>query len=359
MAKKKQPPVPAPAGAAPSKTDRLTRAVILAWTVAGIILLMSLFKVVKAVGLLSFAGSVSPGVCHAVPLAGPGDLAWESKSRTLFIAAAREGAPAAGDGIYALTPGVKPLKLAGTSPDFHPSAISVGYNADGSPSLTAVNRHRDGAVSVEVYSVLFSPAGPTLSSQASVQGGLARRGGGIAALGENRFYLTANPARSNFMAAADRWLLLGRSDLLFFNGTLFQQAVNGLSDPSAVAVSLDGQRLFIASRGERRLIALSRDRYTGALTEQNSLSLPMRPERMSLDANGTLWIAGPTRLPSLSGASTVVRVFIGADGKPQNLETVYADEGQGIRAATAVVKAENHLFIGSAHDDKLLDCAVK
>jgi arylesterase / paraoxonase len=359
MAKNKQPPVPAPAGAARPKADRLTRAVILAWMAVGIIVLMTLFKVVKAVGLLSFAGSVSPGVCRAIPLAGPGDLAWESKSRTLFIAAAKDGAPTAGDGVYALTPGGKPVKLKGTAPDFHPSAISIGYNGDGSPSLTAVNRHQDGTVSVEVYTVQISPAGIALSSQASVQGGLARRAGGIAALGENRFYLTANSTRSDLLAWADRWLLLGRSELLFFNGTLFREAVNGLSDPSAVAVSPDGLRLFIASRGERRLIALSRDRYSGALTEQDSLSLPMRPERISIDANGTLWIAGPTRLPSLSDASTVVHVFIGADGKPQNLETVYANDGQGLKAAGAVVEAETHLFIGSSRDDKLLDCAVK
>ena len=113
----------------------------------------------------------------------------------------------------------------------------------------------------------------------------------------------------------------------------------------------------MASRGERRLLALSRDVYTGTLTEQDSLSLPMRPERMSVDANGMLWIAGPTRLPSLSPDSTVVRVVVGADGKPVSQETVYA--GDGIRSATAAVKTEGHLFIGSSHDDKLLDCAVK
>jgi hypothetical protein len=356
MAKKQQ-PVPA-SGAARPKPDRLMRAVVLAWIVAGAVLLMTLFKAMKAIGLFSFAGAVSPGLCHAIPLAGPGDLAYEAKNRTLFIAAAKADAPAAGDGIYALTPGSdKPVKLAGTGSDFHPTALSIGYNADGAPSLTAVNRHRDGAVSVEVYTVLYDAMGAALRSDSSVTGGLARRAGGIAALGNGRFYLAANPTHSDFMAAADRWLLLGRADLLFFNGQMFREAVNGLSDPSAVAVSPDGSRLFVASRGERRLLALSRDIYTGTLTEKDSLSLPMRPERMSVDANGMLWIAGPTRLPSLSQDSTVVRVVVGADGKPVSQETVYA--GDGIKDATAVVKTDGHLFIGSSHDDKLLDCAVK
>jgi hypothetical protein len=53
----------------------------------------------------------------------------------------------------------------------------------------------------------------------------------------------------------------------------------------------------------------------------------------------------------------VARVVVGADGKPLSTDTVYA--GDDIKAATAAVKTDGHLFIGSAHDDKLLDCAVK
>ena len=67
MAKKQQPVSKAPAAARP-KTDRLTRAAILAWVVVAVLVLMSLIKVIKSVGLVSFAGSVSPGVCRALPL---------------------------------------------------------------------------------------------------------------------------------------------------------------------------------------------------------------------------------------------------------------------------------------------------
>jgi len=357
MAKLKHPAPVAPA--ARPKTDRLMRAVILAWIVAGALILMALFKVIKAVGLLSFAGSVSPGACKPIALAGAGDMAFETKNNMLFIAAARDGAPAASDGIYAMTPGGTPAKLAGTEADFHPSAVSVGYNIDGSPSLTAVNRRHDGSVAVEVYNVLYDAKGATLAPQAAVQGQLAKRASGIAALGNGRFYLASNPTRSDFMAWADRWFLLSRADVLFFNGQLFRQAINGVSDPSAVAVSPDGQHVYVASRGERRLISLSRDIMGGTLTEQASISLPMRPERISVDASGAVWAAGPTRLPTMSPASTVVRIVVGSDGKQVSQDTVYANDGQGLKAATAAVKTPGHLFIGSSSDDKLLDCAVK
>jgi hypothetical protein len=343
-----------------SRPDRLTRVVILVWIVAGVILLTTLFRALRAIGLFTFTGTIAPGACHAIALAGPGDLAYESKTKTLFIASSRDGAPGAGDGIYALTLGTgaaKPVKLAGTPPDFHPFALSVGYDAGGAPVLMIVNRQKDGAAAVDIYNVEVSPAGIKLSSQSAIQGALARRGQGIAALGNSRFYLAGNPTRSDLMAWADRWLLVARADLLFFNGTLFREAVNGLSDPSGVAVSEDGTRVYVASRNERRLLAFSREPYSGALTELGSISLPMRPERVSIDGKGAVWVAGPARLPSLSKESVVARVSADAAGKPQGVDTVYA--GDGIAAATAAVKVDNRLFIGSSRDDKLLDCAVK
>lgn len=352
MAQKKLPPK------ARSKPNRFTRIVILVWIIAGVIVLTTIFRALKGIGLFTFVGNTAPASCHAIALPGPGDLAYESKSKTLFIAVARDGAPAASDGIYALTPGTaKATKLAGTSADFHPSAVSVGYDVGGAPVLMTVSRDRNGAASVDIFNVDVSPAGLALSSQSAIQGGLARRGQGIASLGNSRFYLAGNPTRSDLFAWADRNLALGRADILFFNGTLFREAINGLSDPSAVAVSPDGAHVYVGSRNERRLIGFSREPMTGALTELGALALPMRPERASVDDAGTVWVAGPARLPSLSADSVVVRVSATPDGKPQSVDTVYA--GDGIKAATAAVKTDGHLFIGSRHDDKLLDCAMK
>src|SRR3569833_2936679 len=117
-----------------------------------------------------------------------------------------------------MTPGGGPTKLAGTEADFHPSAVSVGYKIDGSPSLTAVNRRHDGSVAVEVYHVVYDATGDRLAPQAAVQGQLAKRASGSAALGNGRFYLASNPTLSDFMAWADHWFLLSRADVLFFNG---------------------------------------------------------------------------------------------------------------------------------------------
>jgi hypothetical protein len=338
------------------RPDRFTRIVILIWVVAGVIVLTTGFRALLAMGLFSFGGGeVAPGICRPIPLTAPGDLAYEGKNRTLFIASN----PAGGQGaIHALAHGeMKPVKLAGTPADFHPGAISIGYDMGGEPVLTVVDHKASGAVAVGLYGISYDGGATKLIYQSTIQGGLAKRGQGIAALGNGRFYLASNPVASDLMAWGDRWFLLGRAHLLFFNGMAFRDAVAGISDPAGVAASANGQYIYFLSRNERRVLAFSREQFTGTLTELDTLSLPMRPERISMDANKTLWVAGPTRIPALGGSSRVVRIFLGADGKPQSQETVYA--GDGISRATAAVRAENRLFIGSATDDKLLACEIK
>jgi hypothetical protein len=340
------------------KSDRLTRVVVLVWVVAGVILLTTVFRALTAIGLFTIVSQVSPGICRPIPLAGAGALAYEAKSKTLFIAAYDQRNPASNGALYALADGSsRPVRLAGTPRDFHPTALSVGYNVGGAPVLAVVDRKADDRVAIETYGVNVDAKGVQLQQQSTIQSGLARRGQGVAALGNDRFFLTANPMSSALMDWADRWLVLGRAYLLFYNGSLFRQAVSGISDPSAVAVSADGRHVYVASRAERRLIAFGREPFTGTLTELDSISLPLRPEQIGIDVNNVLWVAGPARLPQLSGASRVVRVFLGVDGVPQSQETVYV--GGGIIAASGVAKAENRLFIGSFHDEKMLSCELK
>jgi hypothetical protein len=331
-------------------TDRFTRVVVMVWVVAGVIIATLGFRALMAIGFISWVSPTVPASCRPIALAGAGDLAWENKSKTLFIAAR--------DGLYAIPEGrQKPVKLSGTPKDFHPAALSIGYDLGGEPALAVVDRRADGSAAMQLYRADFDAKGPKLIYQSTITGGLARRAQGVAMLGNERFYVTANPTRNDLMAWADRWLLLGRANLLFFNGSVFGDAVGGLSDPSGVVASPDGRFIYVVSRNERRLIAFSREPFGGTLTELDSISLPMRPERISIDASNVLWVAGPVRLPSMSGASNVVRVFLDGEGKPQSSETVYA--GDGIVAATAAVKGGNTLYIGSGTDEKILACELK
>jgi Arylesterase len=326
--------------------DRFTRLVM-----------TTVIQALLSIGLFSFVSSVTPGICRTIPLPGPGDLAYDYKSRTLFIAAR--------DGLFALpNSAAKPLKIVGPPAGFQPTALSIGYDVGGAPALQVVGRTPAGRTATESYAVTFDGTNaPRLVSENLIQGGLIARAQGIASMGNGRFYVAADPTRSDLMAWADRYLLRSRATVLFFNGTLFRSAIEGLSDPTAVAVTPDGKHLFVASRTERRILAFTLEPFSGKMQENGSLSLPMRPERMMVDASGTVWVAGAPRLPAIAGGknapSQVVRVTVDAAGRPQSQETVFADDGKLIGAASSVVHTDGHLFIGSMLDDKLLDCSYK
>jgi len=284
------------------KTSRFTRLVVLVWTVAGVLLLTGLIRGLTAIGMFTHAAPVTPGVCRAVPLQGPGDLVADGKSRTLFIAASdRRTTGNKADGLYYLTlDGARPVKLAGGPADFHPQSLSLSYGLDGALVLMVVDRKADGAAVIESFGVVFDGAVPKLSAQSAIRSGLVARPGGIAALGEARFYIANDPTKSDIIAWFNRYALLPRADILYFNSMMFREAVSGLSDPSAVALSPDGKHLFVASRNERRVIGFSLNPISGDLTELGALDLPMRPEHMTVDG-GSLWVAGAQKLPAFGG----------------------------------------------------------
>ena len=90
------------------------------------------------------------------------------------------------------------------------------------------------------------------------------------------------------------------------------------------------------------------------------------PERLALDAQGNLWVAGHANLaawramdsePGAKAGSQVLRVSL-LDGNPGPVTQVYGNGGGEIAGAGAVAVNGTHLLIGSTPDKKLLDCTM-
>jgi arylesterase/paraoxonase len=101
------------------------------------------------------------------------------------------------------------------------------------------------------------------------------------------------------------------------------------------------------------------------LTEAGTMTLPAGPERLSLDAQGELWVAGHANLPdwrafnadpAKRASSQIFRVVL-SNGVPQEAQQVYGNDGHEIAGASIGVSAGSRLLIGSSLDNKLLDCA--
>jgi arylesterase/paraoxonase len=114
----------------------------------------------------------------------------------------------------------------------------------------------------------------------------------------------------------------------------------------------------------RSLQSFSRDPFGGNLTEAGTLTLPAAPDKISLDAQGSLWVAGHANLlrwrdsaadPAKRAPSQIFRVTV-LSGVPQEAAQVYGNDGSEIAGAGIVASIGKTLLIGSGLDTKLLSC---
>ncbi|MGH6828448.1 MAG: hypothetical protein ACREFW_06030 [Rhizomicrobium sp.] len=349
-------------------------------TLLAVILVLVLFFGLRwtvMAGVFAGMDPVSPGPCRAIAgLEGPGDFAVDAPHDTIIVAATDRRALAARpdprDGLYALklsAPGsAAPIRLSGTPKDAHLQGISLLHGPGGQEVLMAVNHPRPGIQEVEIFSLTYERGAPKLTPRSNVAGGLLVSAHDVAAAAPDRFYVTNDHVTKSAAGRfAENYLLWPHSDLLYFNGTSFRISLQGLTFPSGVFVTADGGHLYVSVANQRRIIGFSREPFFGTLTEIGSLDLPARPDMISADRDGRLIVAAR---PSLLGdrqfqddaskpsPSEVFRVTLDRSGAPDRYETIFANDGSAIGAASSAAVAGKLLLIGSALDDKMLACRI-
>ena len=312
-------------------------------------------------GVFTGAALVTPGGCRAIAtsLKNPQDLQIDPAHDAIFVSALNRGAPNSDphDGLYLLKlddPAAPPVRLAGTPIDFHPDGFSLYRAPGGGETLMVIDHKPNGRHMVEIYGVDFSGEAPRLSQQFVVQSGAMVSPNDLAAVGENQFYLTNDHVtKEAFGRFGEDYLLWPHADVLLYNGGGFRIAAQRIAMPNGILAR--GALLYVTATNERRVIAFSREDFTGNLTEAGSLSIPARLDNLSADAAGNLIVAGEAK----PGIAQVFRVRVGPDGVPLSYETIFSDDGHLLKSASAAAVYGGHLFIGSAEDSKMLECDVK
>jgi len=233
----------------------------------------------------------------------------------------------------------------------------------------AINHRKDGSQSVEILGLDYADGVAKLLPHSSIEGGLLVSPNDLFAVGPDRFYVSNDHVTKTALGRfSEDYLLWPRADLVYFNGTNFRVPVQRMAFPNGVYVTPDGTHLYVAVTNERRVIAMSREPFFGNLTEIGSLSLPMRPDNISADAQGRLIIAGHPSLlrvnqfrtdSSKPSPSEVMRITLDKAGVPTGYETIFANDGGLIGASSSAAVAGKQLLIGSVLDDKLLICDMK
>ena len=331
---------------------------------------------VRAAGVFTSVTSVSPGICKPIPgIPGPEDFEVDAAHDAVIVSStnrrAPKNAPDPHDGLYLLklsNLAAPPVKLAGTPQDFHPHGISLYRAPNGDETLMAINHRKDGSQSVEILGLTYENGVARLVAHSSIGGGLLISPNDLFAVGPDRFYVSNDHVTKTPLGRfAEDYLLWPHADLLYFNGSNFRIPVQQMAFPNGVYVTPDGTHLYISVTNERRIIAMTREPFFGNLTEIGSLSLPLRPDNISADAQGRLIVAGHPSLlrvnqfradPSKPSPSEVVRVTLDKSGVPTGYETIFADDGNLIGASSSAAVVGKKLLIGSVLDDKMLECEM-
>ena len=334
-------------------------------TWATVIAALAVFFVIRFVwiqGWFSSVAPVAPAICRAVAtgIKDPAALAADASHNALFVAAldrqAAQPYSAKQDGIYLLKlddPAAAPVKLGGPPADFHPYAISLFRGDDGADTLLAVDRRSNGRHFIETYDVTFEGQTAKLAQHTAIQGGLLVSPHGLAAAAPDHFYLSNDRAmRGGPGRFAEDYLLWPHADVLAYNGQGFRIAAQRMAGPAGLLIK--NGVLYVAVSNSREVQAFSQD-MMGYLTPLGALSLPARPDGLSLDDHGNLIVAGETK----PGSSQVFRVVLDARGAPQSYQAIFSDDGHVLKGASAAIIAGGQLFIGASDDSKILACPMK
>jgi hypothetical protein len=329
-------------------------------------------RILWANGLFSTVPTGFFGSCQtAATVPGVEDI--ETANGVTFVSVASARGPDPRDGIYVLSNSGSLTRLSGGPKDFHPRGIGIFRSPDGSGIfLLAVNRHaqamNDAArFSIDSFEVTNPKTAPALVAQGTIQGGLLTDPQDVAAAGPGAFYVSNGTGGSGLLRSLAGYGVLPGSNILYFNGMSFRVAIDDIYGARGLLLTPDGNHLLVASLTSRSLKSLTREPFSGNLTEADSLTLPVAPEKISLDATGEIWAAGHANLFTWRGfaadvgkraPSQVFRVTL-ASGVPQQAEQVYGSDGTEIAAASVAASAGNRLLIGSSLDSKLLSCTQK
>jgi len=332
--------------------------------------------IMTAVALVVFVGRALwvNGIVASVPtgFAGscktqasvPGIEDMEAAGGKVFVAVASARGPDGRDGIYVLKDG-KLSKLAGTPKDFHPRGISIFHGPGGGLYLFAVNRRSSGRFSIDSFEI--AQDGTALTPQGTIEGGLLTDPQDVAAAGPGAFYVSNNSAKSNLTRQLAGYGVLPGSEVLYFNGMTFKSVADGLYGARGLLLAPDGTHLLVASLTTRSIKSFDRNVFSGALTEADSLTLAVAPEKLSLDSYGQVWAAGHANLfhwrafaadPQARDSSQVFRVSL-LNGVPQDSSQIYGNDGSEIASASVAVSSAQGLLVGSSLDNKLLNCTTR
>ena len=312
------------------------------------------------------------GVCTTVPgVVGAEDITVDLQTRIAYISVCDRRSVAAGHnaggGIYAYdlnVPAPFPVPLqTGLSGDFQPHGICLFTAETGAVSLFVVN-HGKGRHAVDIFDL----DGLTLVHRKTVAGSLLVSPNDVAAVDEDRFYVTNDHGSRNTPGKTlEDYLNLKRSGVVYYDGHGFRPVAEGIGYANGIALGPGGQTIYVCATTEGSVRVYQRNVISGALTLQQTVECGTGVDNVEVDDTGTLWIgAHPkpfnfvmhARSDRYRSPSEVIALTRGPAGEFSQ-QVVYLDDGSELSGSSVGSVYRNRLLIGSVFEPFFLDCRMQ
>ncbi|MDT8438992.1 MAG: SMP-30/gluconolactonase/LRE family protein [Wenzhouxiangellaceae bacterium] len=322
------------------------------------------------------------GACRVVEgVPGPEDMAWDAETGFVYISSQHRHAAIAGrpvpGAIWRYRPGA-PASLRNLTPaatiDFRPHGVSLVRNAEGRRRLFVINhpggnlfdRRTDWPAHLPRHTVeVFDVSTDGLMPVATHADALIRTPNDIAAVDFERYYFTNDHGiESGWKRTLEDWLRRPWASVVYFDGREYRTVAEGLNYANGIALSDNGERVYVAETTRSRIREYTRDAATGGLTEQRPIAIGFGVDNLVIHpGDGALWLAGHVNLFAFLGhardaGNLSPSIAARIDLKEGSVETVFMDDGQLLSGSSVAVRAGDYLLIGAVFSPHLVECRL-
>jgi arylesterase/paraoxonase len=187
----------------------------------------------------------------------------------------------------------------------------------------------------------------------------------VAAVGRNRLYVTNDHGYpEGFMRVIEEFGRLAASNVVYFDGSRFSVAADGIAYANGINLSPDGRTVYVASPTGLAVQVYARDADSGDLSFVESIDTASGVDNIEVDEDGNLWIGSHPKLlrfrahardPNELAPSQVLRISRRPEGG-YVVSEVYLDLGDQLSASSVAAVRGDRLLIGGIFDPHFLDC---
>ena len=245
--------------------------------------------------------------------------------------------------------------------NFRPVDLSL-LKVEGEPRrLFTISTLPDGEQTVEISAEAASGG---FAPEATLRDPAFRDLTAIAAMGPRTFYLVSIPdaGELGLPGRLDALLRHAPATLLYYDGREAHVIVNGMRHAGGLARSPDGKLLYVAETLAKSL-RIYEPRPNGAVLLRGTIPLGVSPGKLTVDADGVVWIAAYPKLHALRAhakdpSRRVPTQVLRFDPRLPvgEVATVYANDGEELSAGTVATRRRDRLVIGALLDPKVLIC---